>query len=114
MVEPFQLQQKDEDLKMRQKKKFDSRHRARNLPRLERYTVWIPDRNSSGVVVEERSPRSHIIVTMDGSYCRNRQHLIRMPEMEPEQETQREHVPVEQEPRARSSRTQRGRCGSSH
>ena len=71
MVESFQLQQKDEDLKMRQKKNFDSRHRARDLPRLETGdTVWIPDRNSSGVVVEERS---HIIVTTD---CRNRQHLI--------------------------------------
>ena len=46
-------------------------------------------------------------MTTDGSYCCNRQHLIRMPEMEPEQDTQREHVPVEQEPQARSSRTSR-------
>ena len=103
MVEQLELEEKEEYIKERQKKNFDKRHRARELPQLEPGdTVWIPDRDSSGTVVEETSPRSHIVKTADGSYRRNRRHLIRMPETESSQE---EEVLVEEQPsRLRSTR----------
>ena len=86
VVEQLELEEKEEYIKERQKKNFDKRHRARELPQLEPGdTVWIPDRDSSGTVVEETSPRSHIVETVDGSYRRNRRHLIRMPETESSQ-----------------------------
>ena len=106
VVAPSQLEEKEKHLKERQKRNFDQRHRARDLPRLEPGdAVWVPDRDSSGTVVEETAPRSHIVETTAGSYRRNRQHLIRLPESE---ETQVENSadPTEQEQpsRARSSR----------
>ena len=110
VVDQSELEEKEEHLKGRQKKNFDQRHRARDLPPLEPGdTLWIPDRNSSGTVVEETSPRSYVVVTGDGSYRRNRQHLVQMPETEPTQEDEHETESREEErsPRTRSSRTSR-------
>ena len=109
-VELSQLEEKEEHIKERQKRNFDQRHRATKLPQLEPGdTVWIPDRDSYGVAMEETTPHSHIVHTTDGSYRRNRQHLIRMPETEPTQEAEQETEPleIEQSSRPRSTRTSR-------
>ena len=103
VVIPSELKEREEHLRERQKRMFDHRHRTRDLPQFEPGdTVWIPDRDSPGTVVEETSPRSHIVQTTDGSYQCNRQHLIRLPEGEQTQEVENGTEPMEQEqlPRA--------------
>ena len=84
VVNLSRLQEKEGNIKERQRQNYNRRHKAQELPQLESGdTVWIPDRDSSGTVVEEASPHSHIVDTPDGSYCRNWRHLVRMPSPEP-------------------------------
>ena len=83
VVDFYGLEEKDDCLKERQKQNHDTRHRAKELPQLEPGDyVWITDRETSGKVVEHAAPRSHIVETPEGSFCRNRKHLVRMPEPE--------------------------------
>jgi hypothetical protein len=120
---------------MRQKKEiFYQRHRAKDLGEIwPGDTVWIPDQHSvmDGAIP---SPRSHTVQTADGTYRRNRQHLVRIPENESTQEAENEIEPQdsEQPSRTRSTRTSRpperydqvgvtleqisrwGRCGIGH
>lgn len=95
-VERSDLVDKEESIRERQKN-LNQHHRARELPQLEPgNTVWIPDRGTSGTVVEETAPCSHIVGTTDGTYRRNRRHLIQMPEAEMAQEQEREIASQEQ------------------
>ena len=111
VVNPLELEEKDEQLKERQKKNFDQHHRAKDLPKLQPGdVVWIPDRNSPGTVTEGVSQRSHMVQTEEGTYLRrNRQHLVRLPESAETQETENEVEPQdsEQPSRTRSTRTSR-------
>ena len=112
VVNPLDLEERDDRLKDRQKRNFDQRHRAKDLPELQPGdTVWIPDRNSPGTVLEGEtpSPRSHNVQTRDGTYRRNRQHLVQIPVREPIQEVGNETEPQdsEQPSRTRSTRSSR-------
>ena len=96
VVNPVEMEEREDQQKERQKKNFDQRHRARDLPELKPGdTVWIPDRNTPGTVVEVEtsSPRSHNVQTSDGTYRHNRQHLIQIPITEPIQEVGNEPEP---------------------
>ena len=71
------LRTKEEWIKDRQKRNFDTRHRARSLSPLQTGdAVWVADNEKSGTVVEESAPRSYLVATPDGTYRRNRRHLI--------------------------------------
>ena len=50
--------------------------------------MWVPDRQASGRVVEETSPRSYVVQTPDGEFRRNRRHLISTPEQDTETSTE--------------------------
>ena len=81
------LEEKDRHIKERQRQNYDARHRAKELPSLEPGdTVWIPDQETSGIIVDETTPQSHVVETSDGSYRRNRKHLVRLPVQEPDGE----------------------------
>ena len=72
--------------------------------------MWVPDRNSSGTVVGETSPRSIIVTAGDATYRRNRQHLIGLPESEPAPESEGDtetQEPESQPARDRSSRNRK-------
>ena len=71
------LRTKEEWIKDRQKRNFDTRHRARSLSPLQTGdAVWVADNEKSGTVVEESAPCSYLVATPDGTYRRNRRHLI--------------------------------------
>ena len=75
-----ELEEKDHHIKERQRRNHDQRHRAKELPLLEPGdAVWILDQDTSGIVVDETAPRSHVVETSDGSYRRNHKHLVRLP-----------------------------------
>ena len=73
------LQEKEKEIKTRQKENFDRRHGARPLPALSPGdTVWVPDQQTQGMVGEEMMPQSFEVTTENGTYRRNRRHLIRV------------------------------------
>ena len=81
VVDVDEFQRKEQELKTRQKKDFDRHHGARNLPVLaEGDPVWLPDKETEGMVRREVSPQSYEVTTTDGVYRRNRQDLIELPD----------------------------------
>jgi len=107
VVDYHQMEDLDDRLKERQKKNHDARHRAKELPQLEPGDyVWITDRQTTGKVVEEAAPRSHIVETREGSFRRNRQHLVRLPETDTAQE-----LPTDSGTQQATSRETRSRSG---
>ena len=67
-------------MRQRQKKTFDSRHKAQSLhPLSPGESVWLLDQRTDGKVMEESGPRSYTVQTPDGQYCRNRRHIISLP-----------------------------------
>ena len=65
------------------KRNFDSHHGARGLPPLHSGDrVWVPERKSEAEVQEEVAPQSFTVNSEDGTFRRNRQHLIRLPSPE--------------------------------
>ena len=108
VVDLTRLQEKDNHIKKRQKYNYDQSHRTKELPMLEPGdTVWIPDRESPGTVVEKTSLRSHIVETQDGSYRRNRQHLRKMLSPDPVQTSESSEPLVERSTRSRDGRLPR-------
>ena len=74
------LREKDEHYKTLQKQNFDDHHGVRELPQLQSGdAVWIPDRNSEAVVLEQVNERSYQVQTPEGTYRRNRRALIQLP-----------------------------------
>ena len=74
-----QLQEKERELRRRQKSDFDRHHGARDLPPLSPGdTVWLPEREVEGTVEQEVGPRSYEITTPEGTYRRNRRTLIQL------------------------------------
>ena len=58
------------------KKNFDQRHKAKTLtPLREGVTVWIPDHNCMGKVINKVGPRSYQVKTKFGLLRRNRCHI---------------------------------------
>ena len=63
------VKNRDIHLKERQKDNFDNRRGVKEpsaLPQGD--SVWVPDRQSSGEVIEQVSPRSYVIQTPEGSF----------------------------------------------
>ena len=72
------MQTKDRRNKQRQKRKFDSHHGARELSPLQSGDrVWVLERKSEAEVQEEVALHSFMVNSEDGTFRRNRQHLIR-------------------------------------
>ena len=72
---------KDESIKERQTRNFDSRHGVRELPPLvEGNQVWITDQKTEGIVNKETAERSYQVTTPKGTIRRNRKHLIALPD----------------------------------
>ena len=73
------IRDRDHKQKERQKKDFDSRHRAREwLPLLPGDQVWLPGREIEAEVLEEVSPQSYTVSSGEGTYRRNRRDLVRL------------------------------------
>ena len=88
-----EVRTRDQRMKQRQKKNFDSHHGARTLPVLKTGDrVWIPTRQKEGTVQSGVAPRSLLVSTEDGSELRrNRKDIIELPQPNAgEQETQTE------------------------
>ena len=76
---PEKVAQKDANLKARQKRNFDERHSTRELSQLHAGdNVWVLSRQSSAIVTytEESTPRSYTVDTGNGTFRRNRRHLL--------------------------------------
>ena len=74
------VKEKEIKIRDRQQKNFNSHHRASPLKSLKSGNlVYIPDNAREGTVVEESSPRSYIVQTPEGTYRRNRRHLVPLP-----------------------------------
>ena len=77
------VRREDRRNKARQKEDFDSHHGARPLPPLQPGDkVWVPGRESETEVKREVAPLSYKIETEEGTFRRNRQHLIHLPTQE--------------------------------
>ena len=81
------VRERDENRKKQQKYNFDTHHGVRPLQTLNPGSkVWIVDRDSKAVVVNQSDVRSYQVESEDGTYRRNRRHLIVLPEDQPEQD----------------------------
>ena len=80
-VESKQLQDKQEEIKRKQKKTYDRYHRARPLGILQPGdSVWVQDAKTSGTVIKQTdSPRSYLVRTPTSCLRRNRRHLVPTP-----------------------------------
>ena len=79
VFDPSLVAQKGANLKARQKHNFDERHGTRELSQLHAGdNVWVSDRQSSAIITytEESTPRSYTVDTGDGTFRRNRRHLL--------------------------------------
>ena len=80
VVDSPRLRERDSELKEKQKEHYDSRHRAQDLPVLEKGDeVYIPQMKTSGTVQQECGERSLLVSTPKGQLRRNRRHLNAMP-----------------------------------
>ena len=72
----FQVKRKEQLIKERQRENFNH-HRGKDfVPLKQGQTVWIPDTSSEGQVT---NPRSYEIQTSNGTYRRNRSHVLPLP-----------------------------------
>ena len=78
------VRNRDEEIKEKQKRNFDRRHRSTELPPLSPGDlVWLPSQEKEAVVGEEVAPRSYQVITPNGFETRrNRQDLIPLPEVQ--------------------------------
>uniref|UniRef100_A0A1X7TE45 Uncharacterized protein n=1 Tax=Amphimedon queenslandica TaxID=400682 RepID=A0A1X7TE45_AMPQE len=98
----------DHNIKVSQKKYYDQRHRAKDLPPLcTGDGVWIPDQNQYGTVQGEHSTRSYSVSTPSGMIRRNRRDLNPYPVQDtttqPEESEDASEVPPIQPDREDSS-----------
>ena len=74
-----EFRKRDEEIKRKQKRDYDTRHRARTLPPLENeMPVWVDTRGKrthGTVVSQDSAPRSYIVETETGTLRRNRSQL---------------------------------------
>ena len=106
------LEEKDHRIKERQRQNYDERYRVKELPLLEPGdTVWIPDQETSGIIVDETTTQSHTVETSNGSYRRNRKHLVRLPGQEADGEEIEQN---DQNETLNSSNSRKTRSKTSH
>ena len=112
-VDPSLVAEKDAKLKARQKRNFDERHGTREVSPLHHGdTVWIPDRQSSATVTEETAPRSYTVDTGDGTFRRNRRHLLTSPRNKNDSDKYTTDTPNSiSEPHPSNDQETRTRCG---
>eukprot|EP00064_Thunnus_orientalis_P015550 superscaffoldBa00002897_g15604 len=72
------LKEEEQNSKQRERKNFNRRHRAYDLPRLKLGDhVWVTDTREKGTVMANAdTPRSYVVETSRGKLCRNRSHLV--------------------------------------
>ena len=77
-----EVRTRDQRMKQRQKKNFDSHYGARTPPVLKSGDrVWIPTRQKEGTIQSGVAPRSLVVTTEDGSELRrNRKDIIKLPQ----------------------------------
>ena len=77
-------------MRQRQKQNFNSCYKAQSLhPLSPGESVWLPDQETDGTVMQESGPKSYTVQTSDGQYRRNRRHIISLPiESDPKQNLQ--------------------------
>ena len=69
--------------KQRQTANFNTHHGARELPTLlPGDTVYVRDRDSAGIVLQETAPRSYDVQTPHGMVRRKHLHMVRSPQNE--------------------------------
>ena len=99
------LREREETLRAKQKSSHDKHRGVREVSPLDPGTlVWMPDRESEGVVTEEVAPRSYTVETQDGTYRRNRRDLIETPRdgashSQDQSRTQQTDRPIRRSPR---------------
>lgn len=70
------MKNKDDAYRFKQKLQFDQRHRVKQLPTLAPgQNVWLPDREQSGQVEKQLSPKAYLVNTPSGQYRRNRKDI---------------------------------------
>ena len=75
------VREKERKLKKQNKKNFDRQHKARDLQPLQPGdTVWVPENQSDGTVVEQLNTRSYTVRVQGGTIRRNRRDLVALPE----------------------------------
>ena len=75
------VREKQRKFKKRNKKNFDRRHKVRDLQPLQLGdTVWVPENQSDGTVVEQLNTRLYMVRVQGGTIRRNRRDLIALPE----------------------------------
>ena len=70
--------ERDKREKVRQKRNYDAHHGVTALPLLPGDGVYIQDRDSTGTVVRESTPRLYVAQTLEGTVCRNCRHMVKM------------------------------------
>ena len=74
------LREREEQYRTRVQSNYDQHHGVRELTPLNSgQTVWIPDRGEEAQVMQETGTRSYEVQTSDGTYRRNRQALVDIP-----------------------------------
>ena len=83
-----EVTERDRVEKERQAKNYNQRHAAKELPvLLPGSAVYAPDRKSTRKIVNQTATRSYLVQTNEGTYRRNRRHLIETPRSGTEVET---------------------------
>ena len=72
------LQTRETQINKRQQQNYDQRHKATDVKPLQKGdSVWLSDRKSKGIVIENSAPRSYIVQTDNqATYRRNRKMLL--------------------------------------
>ena len=75
------LKEKEEMIKEKQRKHYNSHHRTKELnPLKPGDSVHIPDNKTDGTAVKESTPRSYVVKTSFGTYKCNHRHLLPLPD----------------------------------
>ena len=90
----FLVKEKEVKIRERQQKNFNKHHRASPLKLLKPGDlVYIPDNERQGTIIEESSTRSYTVQTPEGTYRRNRRHLVPLPTTENDTEAEANDPP---------------------
>ena len=75
------LQQRDNALKDRQTRNYNTRHAVQQVPPLQQNSpAYLLDRREEGIILEPTTiGRSYNVQTASGEYCRNRHHIHPLP-----------------------------------
>ena len=90
----FLVKGKEVKIREKQQKNFNKYHRASPLKVLKSGDlVYIPDNERQGTIIEESSTRSYTVQTPEGTYRRNRRHLVPLPTTENDTEAEANDPP---------------------